>query len=77
MVRENRQEITAKARAAAEARRITPKLEGDLLAKARKLWPDPRYTEAEVATIVGVPGRTIRRYFGKRGVPLFRKVSDD
>ena len=76
MVRENRQEITAKARAAAEARRITPKLEGERLAKAKKLWTDPRYTEDEVAGMVGVPGRTIRRHLGKRGTPMFGKVSN-
>ena len=75
MVTENRSEITAKARAEAEKRRVNPKLEGSLLATARQLWADPRLTEKEVAARIGVPGRTIRSKLGRRGTPAFGRTS--
>lgn len=75
MVTENRQEITAKARAEADRRRVGPKLEGKLLEKARAAWFDPKLTEIQVVEKIGIPGRTMRNKFGKRGTPVFGRVS--
>lgn len=38
---------------------------------ARAPWFDHRLSEAEVETITGIKGRTLRRHLGNRGTPAF------
>lgn len=41
------------------------------------LWRDPQISEAEFRERTGIPGRTIRRYLGKRNTPAFGKALND
>lgn len=68
---ENRKEVAATARAAqAETGRFgaaPKKLDGEVLAEAKRLWADPALSGAEVAERVGVNVRTLYRRLGERG----------